>query len=217
VLGPTVDLLVELAEGGPVLEFAVGTGRVAIPLAERGIAVSGIDVSEQMLDRLRTKPGAVAAVVGDMTSTRVEGTFGLVHLVVNTIMNVTTQAGQVATFRNAAAHLRPGGRFVVEVMVPALQKLPPGERLVAFAAAETHLGVDEYDVATQRLWSSHHRLDGDRWRTDSAAFRYVWPAELDLMAQLAGMALEHRWADWHRSPFTSDSTSHVSVWRTPEG
>lgn len=217
VLGPTVDRLVELADGGPVLEFAVGTGRVAIPLAARRVAVSGIDVSEPMLARLRAKPGAVAASVGDVTSTRVEGSFGLVYLVFNTIMNLTTQADQVATFRNAAAHLRAGGRFVVEVMVPALQKLAPGERLVAFAATPEHLGVDEYDVATQRMWSHHHRLVGGRVRTDSTAFRYVWPAELDLMAQLAGMALEHRWADWQRSPFTGDSTSHVSVWRTPEG
>jgi SAM-dependent methyltransferase len=219
VLGPTVDRLVELADGGPALEFAVGTGRVALPLAARGVAVTGIDVSDPMLDRLRAKPGAAAVAVrtGDFTSTRVGAGFGLVYLVFNTIMNVTTQAEQVATFRNAAAHLRPGGRFVVEVMVPALQRLAPGERLLPFAATPGHLGVDEYDVATQRMWSHHHRVDGDRARTDSTAFRYAWPAELDLMAQLAGMDLEHRWAGWDRSPFTGDSTSHVSVWRRPEG
>jgi SAM-dependent methyltransferase len=219
VLGPTVDRLAELADGGPALEFAVGTGRVALPLAARGIAVTGIDVSAPMLDRLRAKPGAdaVTAGRGDITAARVGGGFGLVYLVFNTVMNVTTQAGQVATFRNAAAHLRPGGRFVVEVMVPALQKLAPGERLLAFAATPEHLGFDEYDVATQRMWSHHYQFDGERVRTGSTPFRYAWPAELDLMAELGGMALEHRWADWQRSPFTGESTSHVSVWRTPGG
>jgi SAM-dependent methyltransferase len=219
VLGPTVDRLVELAEGGPALEFAVGTGRVALPLAGRGLAVTGIDVSPPMLDRLRGKPGAdaVRAVLGDFTSTRVGDGFGLVYLVFNTIMNVTTQAEQVATFRNAAAHLRPGGRFVVEVMVPQLQRLAPGERLLPFSATPEHLGVDEYDVASQRMWSHHYRFDGDRVRRGSVAFRYAWPAELDLMAQLAGLELEHRWADWSRAPFTGASPSHVSVWGTPEG
>jgi SAM-dependent methyltransferase len=219
VLGPTVDRLVELADGGPALEFAVGTGRVALPLAARGVPVTGIDVSAPMLDRLRAKPGAdaVTAALGDVTGTRVEGEFALVYLVFNTIMNVTTQAGQVATFRNAAAHLRPGGRFVVEVTVPALQRLVPGERVHAFTVTPARLGFDEYDVATQRMWSHHYWLDGERMRTSSIAFRYAWPAELDLMAELAGMRLEHRWADWQRAPFTGESTFHVSVWRTPEG
>src|SRR3954471_20866807 len=159
VLEPTVDLLAELADGDPVLEFAVGTGRVALPLAERGPAVSGLDVSEPMLARLRAKPGAgqVSVTTGDFTTTRVPGAFGLVYLVFNTIMNVTTQAEQVATFRNAAAHLLPGGAFVVEVGVPALQRLPPGERVRAFAVTPGHLGFDEYDVADQRMWSHHYR------------------------------------------------------------
>jgi SAM-dependent methyltransferase len=219
VLGPTVDRLVELAGGGPALEFAVGTGRVALPLAARGVPVTGIDVSAPMLDRLRAKPGAdaVRTVEGDFSTARVGDGFGLVYLVFNTVMNVTTQGGQVATFRNAAAHLRPGGRFVIEVGVPALQKLAPGERLLAFAATPEHLGFDEYDVATQRMWSHHYRFDGGAVRRGSLAFRYAWPAELDLMAQLAGLELEHRWADWDRSPFTSESPSHVSVWRLPEG
>jgi SAM-dependent methyltransferase len=217
VLGPTVDLLAELAGDQPALEFAVGTGRVALPLAARGVAVSGIDVSEPMLARLRAKPGADAVPVrrGDFTSDRVEGSFGLVYLVFNTIMNVTTQAEQVATFRNAAAHLAPGGRFVIETMVPALQRLPPGETARPFTVTPERLGFDVYDVATQRLTSHHHWFDGERWQASSIAFRYAWPAELDLMAQLAGLQLEHRWAGWTRAPFTAESTSHVSVWRKP--
>lgn len=217
VLGPTVDLLAELADGGPVLEFGVGTGRVALPLAGRGLAVSGLDVSEPMLARLRAKPGsaAVALTTGDFASTRVDGTFGLVYLVFNTIMNATSQAEQVATFRNAAAHLAPGGRFVVEVGVPALQRLPPGETVRAFAVTPEHLGFDEYDVVTQTLWSHHYRVGDGRARVSSAPYRYVWPAELDLMAQLAGMQLRHRWADWTKAPFTADSTQHVSVWQKP--
>jgi SAM-dependent methyltransferase len=217
VLDPTVDRLEELAQGGPVLEFAVGTGRVALPLAARGLAVSGLDVSEPMLARLRAKGGAgrVAVTTGDFTTTRVPGSFPLVYLVFNTIMNVTTQAEQVATFRNAAAHLSPGGAFVVEVAVPALQRLPPGERVRAFAVTPEHLGFDEYDVVTQQCWSHHYRLVDGTARAVTMPFRYVWPAELDLMALLAGMQLAHRWAGWDRAPFTAASTSHVSVWRKP--
>jgi len=217
VLEPTVDLLAELADGDPVLEFAVGTGRVALPLAERGPAVSGLDVSEPMLARLRAKPGAgqVSVITGDFTTTRVPGTFGLVYLVFNTIMNVTTQAEQVATFRNAAAHLSPGGSFLVEVGVPALQRLPPGERQRVFTMSPDHIGIDEYDVATQLSWSHHVWLTGGTARVVTMPFRYVWPAELDLMAQLAGLELAHRWAGWDRLPFTAESTGHVSVWRKP--
>ncbi|MGY1858057.1 class I SAM-dependent DNA methyltransferase [Modestobacter sp. SYSU DS0290] len=216
VVDPAVDLLAELADGGPALEFAVGTGRVALPLAARGVPVSGIDTSPPMLARLRAKPGAdaVRATEGDMTSTRVPGTFSLVFLVFNTIMNVTSQDGQVATFGNAAAHLAPGGRFVVEVMVPALQRLPPGETVRVFSLTPEHLGVDEYDVVTQGLVSHHHPAGGTPVRVP---FRYVWPAELDLMARLAGLEPEHRWARWDRSPFVAESTSHVSVWRRPPG
>jgi len=213
VLGPTVDLLADLAEGGPALEFAVGTGRVALPLAARGLDVAGLDESEAMLARLRAKPGAgaVRTAVGDFTSLRMDGEFRLVYLVFNTIMNVTTQEEQVATFRNAAAHLAPGGHFVVEVGVPALQRLPPGETVRAFALTPEHLGFDEYDVVSQRMWSHHYRR-GERF---SVPFRYVWPAELDLMAQLAGLRPRHRWADWSRAPFTAESTAHVSVWAKP--
>jgi methyltransferase family protein len=215
VVERTVDFLAEQAAGRPALEFAVGTGRIALPLADRGIAVHGMDLSEAMLDRLRAKPGAdgVSAVVGDFAQDRVPGRFGLVYLVYNTIMNVTTQDDQVACFRNAAAHLDDGGRFVVEVMVPDLQRLPPGETVHPFAVTPAHLGFDEYDVATQRMWSHHYRIDGDRVERMSVPFRYAWPAEFDLMARLAGMELVERWADWDRSPFTSESRSHVSVWQ----
>jgi SAM-dependent methyltransferase len=218
LLGATVDVLAELAEpGGAALELAVGTGRVAMPLAQRGVHVHGIDLSAAMLERLRAKPGAgqVATTQGDMTSTRVDGRFDLVYLVFNTVGNVTTQDGQVAVFANAAAHLGPGGHFLVEVGVPQLQALAPGDRLHVFSRTEDYLGIDEYDVVTQQMWSHHHRFTGDDGHRSSIPFRYVWPSELDLMARLAGMSLVHRWAGWDRSPFTADSTSHVSVWRLP--
>jgi SAM-dependent methyltransferase len=216
VLGPTVDLLAELAAGRPALELAVGTGRVALPLSERGIAVHGIELSEAMVAQLRAKPGAdrVEVTIGDMTTARVEGTFGLAYLVFNTIGNVTTQDDQVRCFETAAAHLEPGGLFVVETGVPILRRLPPGERFAVFDHSDEHVGVDEYDSATQLMWSHHYSSDdgGATYRRNSVPFRYVWPAELDLMARLAGMRLRDRWADWDRTPFTSDSTQHVSVW-----
>jgi SAM-dependent methyltransferase len=216
VLGPTLDVLAELAgPDGSALELAVGTGRVALPLAARGIRVHGIELSPAMLERLHAKPEAptVTTTLGDMTSTRVEGRFDLTYLVFNTVMNVTTQDGQVDVFANAAAHLRPGGHFVVEVGVPQLQQLPPGERFHVFTRTEDYLGLDEYDVVTQQQWSHHHRFEGREGRRSSIPFRYAWPAELDLMARLAGMRLAHRWAGWDRSPFTATSPSHVSVWR----
>jgi hypothetical protein len=216
VLGPTVDLLHDLAAGRAALELAIGTGRVALPLSESGVHVHGIELSEAMVAQLRSKPGAerIDVAIGDMTSTRVEGRFGLVYLVFNTIGNVTTQDGQVEVFRNAAAHLEPGGAFLVENLVPIVQKLPAGERFAVFDHTEGHLGIDEYDVATQLMWSHHYSSeDGETYRRRSIPFRYVWPAELDLMARIAGLRLESRWADWDRSPFTSLSTKHVSAWR----
>jgi SAM-dependent methyltransferase len=221
VLGPQIDLLEELADGGPVLEFAIGTGRVAIPLAARGLHVSGIELSQAMLARLRAKPGgdpiSIPVTPGDMATVQAPGagTFRLVYLVFNTIMNLIEQDAQVACFRNAADHLAPGGRFVVEVGVPALRRLPPGDRYIAFDHGPAHVGIDEYDVATQRMWSHHidFRPDGSVRRT-SPPFRYVWPSELDLMARMAGMRPEHRWSDWRRAPFTSESATHISVWRT---
>jgi SAM-dependent methyltransferase len=215
VLGPTVDLLAQLADGRPALELAVGTGRVAIPLAERGVHVHGIELSEAMVAQLRAKTGgdAVDVTIGDMTSTRVEGRFWLAYLVFNTIGNVPSQDDQVAVFENAAAHLAPGGRFVIEVGVPDLRQLPVGHRFVVFDHSDDHVGVDEYDVTTQLAWSHHYSRQGDQFRKGTLPYRYVWPSELDLMARIAGMRLEHRWADWDRSAFTAESPKHVSVWR----
>lgn len=217
VLGPTVDVLAELADGGRALELAVGTGRVALPLAERGVDVAGIELSRAMVDQMAAKPGAdrVPVVIGDMATARVDGPFSLVFLVYSTITNLLTQDAQAACFANAAAHLGPGGRFVVEVGVPALRRMPPGSNLVAHDASERHLGVDELDVVTQRMTCHHTYVRDGRAGVFRSEHRYAWPAELDLMARLAGMALEHRWSDWHRRPFLADSTSHISVWRTP--
>jgi SAM-dependent methyltransferase len=216
-IGPVVDFLAGLAAGGAALELAIGTGRIAVPLAARGVAVKGIELSEAMLAQLRAKPEAtgIEAVAGDMTTTRVDGTFRLVYLVYNTIENLTTQAAQVACFRNAAAHLEPGGSFVIEVGVPDLRRLPPGQTVVPFAVGEERLGFDEYDVVDQGMISHHHWRDGDTWRQASVPFRYVWPAELDLMAELAGLELAARYADWDRTPFTAESGKHVSVWAKP--
>jgi SAM-dependent methyltransferase len=218
VLGPTVEFLAALAGGGAALEFAIGTGRVALPLARRGVPVRGIDLSEAMVARLREKIDGedVDATIGDIASTRVEGTFSLVYLVFNTIGNLTSQDDQVACFQNAAQHLGPGGCFVIEVGVPDLQRLPPGETVRPFDVSDDHLGFDEYDVANQGLVSHHFWPEDGAWRGSSIPFRYVWPAELDLMARLAGLRLRERWADWDRTPFTSESRKHVSVWERGE-
>jgi len=215
LLASTTEFLAALAGDGRALELAIGTGRVAVPLAARGVAVSGIELSPYMLERLRAKPGAagIAVVEGDMTTARAQGEFSLVYLVYNTITNLTSQDEQVACFANAARHLRPGGRFVVEVFVPILRLLPPGERFHVFAEEPGYHAFDEYDVVNQIEWSHHLRLREDgTYRRFSAPYRYVWPAELDLMARIAGMRLVERWADWNRSPFTADSEQHVSVW-----
>jgi len=214
---PVVDLLVELAGTGRALELGVGTGRVALPLARRGVPVHGIELSRAMAARLKAKPDAdaVAITIGDFSTATVNGTFRVAYVLVNTIMNLTTQEAQVACFRNVAAHLEPGGCFVVEVLVPELQRLPPGETHRVFSAEERHWGIDQFDVARQGLISHHFlELDGSLERR-SIPFRYVWPSELDLMAQLAGMRLRDRWSGWDREPFTSDSTKHVSVWEKP--
>ncbi|MEA2623839.1 MAG: hypothetical protein QOH61_2749 [Chloroflexota bacterium] len=217
VVDPTVDFLAGLAGDGRALELGIGTGRIALPLGARGVPVHGIDLSAAMTARLRAKPGAegIGVTIGDFASARVAGTFRLVYLVFNTIMNLTTQAWQVACFRNAAAHLEPGGCFVIEVTIPDLQRLPPGERFVVFDASPTHWGIDEYDVANQGQISHHFEIRGDAIQKSAGPFRYVWPAELDLMAELAGMRLRERWSDWRREPFTSDSRKHVSVWEKP--
>lgn len=217
VLDPAVGVLRELAGAGRALEFAIGTGRVALPLAARGVRVCGIELSEAMAKQLRDKPGGseLRVTIGDMASTRVEGDFRLVYLVFNTIGNLVTQEEQIACFANAARHLEPGGQFVIEVGVPELRRLPPGERHVVFRADSDGWGIDEYDTASQRLVSHHLRREDHGVRHRAVPFRYVWPSELDLMARLAGMALVSRWADWQQRPFEHESTSHVSVWRKP--
>jgi SAM-dependent methyltransferase len=212
---PVVDFLVELATDGSALELGIGTGRIALPLAQRGIRVHGIDLSEAMVAKLRAKPGVsdIGVTVGDFATTTVEKRFSVAYLVFNTIMNLTTQAEQVACFQNVAAHLQPGGCFVIEVGVPDLQRLPPGETFRPFTVSATRLGFDEYDIAAQGLISHHYWIEDGRFETVSMPFRYVWPAELDLMARLAGMSLRERWSGWRREPFTSDSRQHVSVWQ----
>jgi SAM-dependent methyltransferase len=217
VVGATVDFLAERAHGGRALEFAIGTGRIAVPLASRGVRVSGVDLSRAMVARLRAKPGAedIAVTIGDIATTRVDGAFALVYLVYNSIENLTTQDAQVACFRNAAAHLEPGGCFVIEVGVPGLRRLPPGATFVVFDARDSHWGIDEYDVARQGLVSHHFDLVDGRYERLSMPFRYAWPAEYDLMARIAGMTLRERWAGWNDEPFTGESRKHVSVWEKP--
>lgn len=216
-LDPAVDFLAQLAGDGPALELGIGTGRVALPLTARGVRVKGIELSPAMVDQLRKKPGgdAVEVTIGDFAATRVDGTFPLAYLVFNTINNLTTQDEQVDCFRNVAAHLEPGGCFVIEVSVSDLQRLPPGETVRAFTVTSEHLGFDEYDIATQASASHHLYKVAGEWREFSIPFRYVWAAELDLMARLAGMTLRERWADWDRTPFTSESRKHISVWEKP--
>jgi SAM-dependent methyltransferase len=217
VVDPIVDFLLDRAGGGDALELGIGTGRIALPLAERGVRVHGIELSEAMAARMRAKPGAEAidVTIGDFASARVDGTFTLAYLVANTIMNVTTQDEQVACFENVGRHLAPGGRFVVEVLVPGIQRLPPGETFQPFAVTPTHLGFDEIDVATQALVSHHYWIEDGQVELLSPPFRYVWPSELDLMARLGGMSLTERWGGWQGEPFTSESAMHVSVWERP--
>jgi Methyltransferase domain len=215
VVESAVDFLAAFAGGGAALELGIGTGRIALPLAARGVPVHGIDLSEAMVARLRAKPGgdAIPVTIGDFATTRVEGTFSLVYVVFNTIMNLRTQEAQVACFENAASHLERDGLFVVEIMLPALQRLPRGETFLPFAVSAEHFGFDEYDVVRQKL-TSHHYYPGE---DEHATFpgRYAWPSELDLMARLAGMTRRERWSGWRREPFTADSTKHVSVWAKP--
>ena len=218
VVEPVVDFLAELAGEGAALELGIGTGRIALPLARRGVPVHGIDMSQAMVARMRAKPGGagVRVTIGDFATANVDGSFSVAYLVFNTIMNLTTQAEQVACFRNVAAHLEPGGTFVIEVIVPGLRRLPPGERFVVFDFSARHWGIDEYDVANQALISHHFELVSNSIEKSSGPFRYVWPSELDLMAELAGMRLRDRWESWKREPFTSDSPAHVSVWEKAE-
>lgn len=216
VLDPAVDFLAALADGGSALEFAIGTGRVAIPLADRGVHVEGIELSEPMVEQLRSKDADLPVSIGDMATTTRPGAFDLVYLVWNSIGNLRTQSEQVECFRNAARHLKPGGRFVIELWVPGIRRFPPGQAAVPFHVGEHHVGFDTYDMTTQQ-GTSHHYTRGDDGsvRYGASNFRYIWPTECDLMAQLAGLEFEARYADWSKSPFTTDSESHVSVWRKP--
>jgi SAM-dependent methyltransferase len=214
VIDPAVTFLAAVADGGPACEFGIGTGRLAIPLSGRNVVVSGIELSPAMAAELRAQPGGadIDVTIGDFATATAGGSYALVYLVRNTITNLTTQDEQVQAFRNAAAQLRPGGCFVIENYIPDLQRLPPGENTRVFTATPTHLGYETYDVASQIAVSTHYwQVDGGM-RTFSSPHRYVWPAELDLMARLAGMTLRERWSDWNRAPFTSASRSHVSVW-----
>jgi SAM-dependent methyltransferase len=216
VLNPTIDLLAELAGGGTALEFAIGTGRVALPLRLRGVGVAGIELSPHMAGQLRNKPGGelVPVTIGDMTTTQVPGPFGLVYLVWNAIMNVTTQNEQLAVFANAAAHLEPGGHFVVEVVVPQLRRLPPGELGRVFALDADHVGIETFDDLVGQVTWSHHwmEVDGQLVR-HSAPYRFVWPSELELMGKMAGFELHERWEGWARQPFTSESVQQVAVFK----
>lgn len=214
-IDPVVNFLADLAAGGSALELGVGTGRIAVPLSQRGVRVHGIDLSPAMIARLRAKPGAdsVGVTIGDFATTQVGGRFRLAYLLRNTIENLTTQEQQVACFRTVAAQLEPGGSFLIEVEVPALRRLPPGDTVRVFTMTPTHLGFDEYDFATQGLVSRHYWVVDGQLETFSSPFRYVWPSELDLMARLAGMTLRGRWSNWNREPFTSESTAHISVWQ----
>ncbi len=217
VVDPMVDFLAGLAGPGPVLELAIGTGRIALPLRRRGLPVQGIDLSQSMVDELRRAPGGIElpVVVGDMTTTRLDERFTLVYVVANSISNLTSQDAQVECFVNAARHLLPGGCFVVELWIPELRRLPPGETVHAFEVTPEHLGFDEIDVATQSLTSNHYWVRDGQFEFFSAPFRYAWPAELDLMARIAGLSLSERWGGWKREPFTSESRTHVSVWEKP--
>jgi len=217
VVDPAVSFLANLAGTGAALELGIGTGRIALPLSQRGVRVHGIELSSAMVAQLQTKSGSdeIGVTIGDFATTSVGGTFTVAYLVRNTIMNLTTQDEQVDCFRNVSSHLEPGGCFVLEVVVPELQRLPPGETVRAFTVTSTHLGFDEYDLATQHVVSHHYWVDDGQLETFSAPFRYVWPAELDLMARLAGLTLRERWSGWSQEPFTSDSREHVSVWGKP--
>ncbi len=217
VVDPAVSFLADLAGTGAALELGVGTGRIALPLSATGVRVHGIELSPAMVEQLHAKPGAddIGVTIGDFATMGLEDTFTLAYLVRNTITNITTQDEQVACFRNVAAHLEPGGCFVIEVCIPELRRLPPGEKIYPFAVTPTHLGFEEYDVATQIAYSHHYwKVDG-RIETFSTPHRYVWPSELDLMARLARMTLRERWSDWDRRPFTGESRKHISVWEKP--
>jgi len=214
VVAPMVDFLANLAGDGAALELGIGTGRIALPLSQKGVRVQGIDLSPDMIQQLQSKPGSesIGVTIGDFATTKLNEKFQLVFLVFNTITNLTSQESQVECLKNVAEHLIPGGCFVIETFIPELRVLPPGETIRPHKHSQSHFGFDEYSVATQELISHHFWKENGLFRYHSLPFRYVWPSELDLMAELAGMRLRERWSDWYRQPFTNESTSHVSVW-----
>lgn len=211
-------VLHELAFDGTALEFAIGTGRIAVSLHELGVSVKGIELSKAMAAQLQKKDhgASIDVTIGDMTNTFLDEEFSLVFLIYNTIDNLTSQDAQLACFKNAALHLKAGGRFVIETLVPPIQKIPFGETMLAYDRSDQHWGTDEFDVTTQNYTSHHLRLENGAYRELSIPFRYAWPSELDLMAKFAGLELESRWADWGKSDFTNISSRHVSVWRKTE-
>jgi hypothetical protein len=215
LVGSTVEVLHEMAGTGPILEFAIGTGRIALPLAARGCTVKGIELSEAMVTEMRKKEtgSQLEVTIGDMTSVCIDEAFSLVFLVFNTIDNLVTQESQLDCFRNAAAHLETDGRFVVETLVPPLQRLPFGESKLAFACSPEKLGIDDFDVVTQNYTSNHVWIENGQQKRLTIPFRYAWPSELDLMAQFCGFELEHRWENWKKAPFTKLSRQHISVWK----
>lgn len=215
VLNPTVECLAELANGGPALELGIGTGRVALPLARRGITTHGIELSEAMIAQLKTQPGGndIEVTQGDFATTKLNQKFQLIYLLRNTITNLTTQEEQVECFRNAAAHLQPGGRFVIENYIPALQQLPQGETARIVTRTPTHIAVEDYDLANQIAVTHHYWIIDGEPKTFESPHRYLWPAELDLMAKIAGLTSQNRWTDWHKTPYTSQSKNHISVWQ----
>ena len=214
VVNPAVDFLADMSCGGAALELGIGTGRIALPLSRKGIRVHGIDFSQEMVAQLQSKPGAdsIGVTMGNFAETKVDLSFQLVFLVFNTITNLTTQDAQVDCFRNAAAHLETGGCFVIETFIPELRLLPHGEMIRPHQFNQSRFDFDEYNVATQELISHHYRNVEGAFQGHSLPFRYVWPSELDLMAQLTGMRLRERWGNWNRQPFTNESTAHISVW-----
>jgi len=212
-----VAALAELAAGGPVLEFGIGTGRLALPLVRQGLTVHGVDGSPDMVNQLREKPGGsdIPVEVGDFADATTGSTYALVLLVFHTIFALPSQEAQVACFRNAAKHLRPAGRFVVEAWVPDLGRFRMGQAVAVLAVDEDNVVLEAAAVhpAEQTMTTTKVRLGAGGVQLFPANHRYAWPAELDLMAQLAGLTLEHRWADWRRTPFSDDSRTHVSVYR----
>ncbi len=211
------SFLAELANDQRALEFAIGTGRVALPLQKHGIEVHGIELSQPMVDQLFAKPEAesINVVVGDMASAKIPEKFQLVYLVYNTITNLITQDEQVECFKNAASHLQAGGFFVIEDQVPTIRNLPEGTTTSAFDVSREHIGIDTFDILNQTVVSHHYWIDADRVEIFDSTHRYAWPSEYDLMAKIAGLELFGRWGGWDKSEFTSASKSHISVWKKP--